>query len=138
MLMLVVLLVGCTRELDTATVTVDGHRFDVEIARTGAQIRDGLSGRDQLPAGHGMLFEFDGTSEQQVWMPEMNFAIDIAWIADGSVLRVDTLQPCTLPDQDHCRKWTSPAPVDALLEVPADALDGVEAGDQVRVSEPDR
>lgn len=34
-----------------------------------------------------------------------------------------------------CPRWTSPAPVDALLEVPVGALDGIEPGTHVPVLE---
>ena len=46
-----------------------------------------------------------------------------------------TLDPCTLTDQSQCPRWTSPAPVDALLEVPAGALDGIEPGTHVTIRE---
>ena len=71
----------------------------------------------------------------QVWMAGMRDPLDVAWIVDGQVLALDTLAPCTEPDPEQCPRWTSPSPVDSLLEVPAEALDGVVPGTAVTVQE---
>ncbi len=129
-------LAGCAGDSPaTATVTIGSARFDVELARTADQQRAGLSDREALPAGTGMLFTFAHAGEQQVWMAGMAVALDVAWISDGQVLDVLTLDPCTAPDQDTCPRWTSPGDVDALLEVPAGGLTQVTAGDAVTVTE---
>ncbi|MFC4554015.1 DUF192 domain-containing protein [Georgenia faecalis] len=123
----------------TAVVTVgDDLEFRVEVARTAEAQQQGLSGRVEVPPRTGMLFPFDGPAERQVWMAGMRFPIDVAWIADGAVLAVDTLEPCTEPEDSTCPRWTWPGPADALLEVPAGALDGVGEGTPVRVQEDDR
>lgn len=119
----------------TATVDVGSIAFRVDVARTERSQRDGLSGRDSLSEGTGMLFPFDDRQERQVWMAGMEIPIDVAWIVDDQVLAVDTLDPCTLTDQSQCPRWTSPAPVDALLETPAGSLDGIEPGTPVTIRE---
>lgn len=109
--------------------------FRVEVAQTAEQQRDGLSGRDELSAGTGMLFRFGSRSEQQVWMAGMKIPLDIAWIADGKVVAIDTLTACTEADENPCPRWTSPSPVDALLEVPAHSLTTVVPGMAVSIEE---
>jgi uncharacterized protein len=109
--------------------------FQVEVAQTADQQRDGLSGRNELPAGTGMLIRFGSRSEQQVWMTGMRFPLDIAWIADGKVVSIDTLTACTEADENVCPRWTSPSPVDALLEVPAHSLTTVVPGMAITVEE---
>lgn len=109
--------------------------FRVEVAQTGEQQQHGLSGRSELSEGTGMLFQFGSRSEQQVWMAGMTFPLDIAWIADGQVLATDTLTPCAEADESRCPRWTSPSPVDALLEVPAKSLRSVVPGMPVTVQE---
>jgi len=116
----------------THALKIGDTEFQVEVAETEQTQRAGLSGRQSLPEGTGMLFTFNGRQEQQVWMAGMQIPVDIAWIVDGRVLAVDTLDPCDLEDQEQCPRWTSPAPVDALLEVPAGELAGVEPGERVR------
>lgn len=128
---------GCASSPPTALVRIGPApvEFRVEVATTAEQQRDGLTGRDKLPDGSGMLFQFGGRGEQQVWMAGMTIPLDIAWIADGKVLAVDTLTPCTAADQDQCPRWTSPSPVDALLEVSDGALATVVPGMPIAIEE---
>ena len=122
------LLAGCapsTSAASTATVTVGTRQFQVEVADTADEQRAGLSGRAEVPEGTGMLFTFAGRQERQVWMAGMQTRIDAAWIVDDQVLAV----------QSMCPRWTSPGDVDALLEVPAGALEGVPVGETVTIRE---
>lgn len=117
------------------TVTVGDRTFTVEVATTREQQNTGLSGRPELPEGTGMLFLFEDRSPRTFWMPDMSFDLDIAWIADGVVLGVDTMTPCEAEQDAECERWSSPGEVDAALEVPAGALDGVEPGAPVEYQE---
>ncbi|WP_321573387.1 DUF192 domain-containing protein [Georgenia subflava] len=108
--------------------------FTVEVADDAATQRRGLSGRTSLAAGTGMLFRFDEPATRTFWMPDMAFAVDIAWISDGAAVGVDTMTPCVEEDPADCERWSSPGPVDAALEVPAGALDAVAPGTPVDLS----
>lgn len=135
---LTALLAGCSSTPQPSTASVEvgtGLEFQVQLATTAEQQRDGLSGRNELSEGTGMLFQFDGAAERQVWMAGMLIPLDVAWIVDGQVLAIDTLQPCTTEPQDDCPQWTSPGAADTLLEVPAGALDGIEPGAPVTIRE---
>ena len=110
-------------------------QFRVEVANTAEQRRTGLKGRDELAAGTGMLFQFDSRGAQQVWMADTKIPLDVAWIADGRVLAVDTLTPCTEADETQCPRWSSPSDVDALLEVSAHALREVVPGMTVTIED---
>ncbi|SDS71880.1 DUF192 domain-containing protein [Microlunatus soli] len=121
--------------LDKAEVSVDGRSFRVEVARTGRQQQQGLSERSTVPAGSGMLFDFSGRRVQKVWMADTLVPLDAAWISDDAVVAIRTLKPCGRAEASDCPTWISPQPVDALLEVPAGALDGVPIGARVRISE---
>ena len=59
-------LAGCGQTPTTAQVTVGAATYRVEVAQSVEAQRQGLAGRDELPAGTGMLFELDG-HRQQVW-----------------------------------------------------------------------
>lgn len=111
------------------TVTVDGRSFAVEVRDTQAGREEGLSGRAEVPPGTGMLFTYDGSGIRSYWMSGMLVSIDLAWIDDGRVLGVITMDPC----EGACPTYTSPAPADAVLEVGQGALAGVEPGDRVLI-----
>jgi uncharacterized protein len=117
-----VLLSGCGTPTST-TVTIGEQTFTVEVADTPDAQRTGLSGRDDVPAGTGMLFPFDEPGPHEVWMARTRIPLDIAWILDGQVVAVETLPPCDLDVVTDCPTYASPGDVDALLEVPAGALD---------------
>lgn len=122
---------GCTSSKPVTAIVRIGPapvEFRVEVAQTADQQRDGLSGRDELSSGTGMLFRFGSRSEQQVWMAGMTFPLDIAWIADGKIVAIDTLTACTETDENACPRWTSPSAADVLLEVPAHSLATVVPG----------
>ena len=85
-----------------------------------------------------MWFQFDARGLQRVWMADTSVPLDAAWITDGKVTAVDTLTPCTEADEAQCPRWSSPSDVDALLEVPAHALQEVVPGMALTVEEQPR
>ncbi|MBD5788366.1 DUF192 domain-containing protein [Cellulosimicrobium terreum] len=110
--------------------------FAVELADTASEQKEGLAGREEIPVGTGMLFQFGERTEHQMWMAGMQVPIDVVWIDGDRVIGVDTLEPCTEVDQTTCPRWTAPGPATALLEVPAGALADVAAGDAVDLQTP--
>jgi len=58
----------------------------VDIALTPEAQQRGLSGREKLKEDEGMLFIFDHMDKYSFWMKDMNFPLDIIWIA-GEDLR---------------------------------------------------
>lgn len=126
---------GCTTAQVMATVAVGPElRLVVEVARAEDELREGLAGRGEL-SGDGMVFLFGERARREVWMAGMEIPLDVAWIVDGRVVAVRTLQPCAAADQAQCPRWESPVPVDMLLEVSEGALQGVEPGSVVSVGE---
>ncbi|MBE7702268.1 DUF192 domain-containing protein [Oerskovia sp. Sa1BUA8] len=119
-----VLLAGCGTPTST-TVTIGEQTFTVEVADTPDAQRAGLSDRDDVPTGTGMLFPFEEPGPREVWMARTRVPLDIAWILDGQVLAVKTLPPCELDAVTNCPTYPSPGDVDTLLEVRAGELAGV-------------
>jgi uncharacterized membrane protein (UPF0127 family) len=71
----------------------------LERADTEAERAQGLSGRSSLPDNQGMLFVFDGTNQQCMWMKDMRFSIDLVWLdAQGTISKIETnVSPATYP-----------------------------------------
>lgn len=70
-------------------VNLGGAVIKVEVVDTPEGLSLGLSGRDSLPEGEGMLFVFPDSAEHFFWMKDMKFSIDIIWISeDGQVVYV--------------------------------------------------
>ncbi len=114
---------------DVATATVNRQVIQIEVVQTPKEKEKGLSGRESLPSGEGLLFIYDESGQQQFWMKDMNFPIDIIWIAtDYRVIDITkNLTPDTYP-----QRFTSNKPAQYVLEVNAgysDELD-IRIGDE--------
>ena len=125
-------------ETDTVEVVVGGVRYRAELAITTAQRVQGLSGRDSLPAGSGMLFVLGSPRRSSIWMKEMLFLLDIIWISeDCRVSEMVRNAPHSNPEApDDVASYTSSLPAAYVLEVNAgDARrHGIEQGDRVQIS----
>ena len=61
-------------------ISIGNNKIVAELAVTKEQMTQGLSGRDKLAEGKGMLFVYDGYYIPSFWMKDMKFPIDIIWI----------------------------------------------------------
>ena len=118
-------------------VSVGGAAFDVEIAFTPDDRMRGLSGRDGLAAGAGMLFVFENGRASSFWMRDMRFALDFVWIGDGCEvieIHADVPAPPAGTDVGLLPTYSSEAPARYNLEINAGeaAKRGVEVGDAVK------
>ena len=135
-LVLLLSLTGCTPTMNTVdrltqqTLTIKGQQVIVDVATTPSQQQQGLSGREQLAEGTGMLFVFPVPAIQTFWMKDMQFPIDILWIADHRVIGIE---PAVAAD-DGLRRYSSPFAVDEVLELPAGWVQrySVRLGDEIR------
>ena len=121
------------------TVSVGGVAFEVEIAFTPEGRTRGLSGRDSLADGAGMLFVFDSGAASSFWMREMRFALDFVWIGDGCEV-VDIHPAVPAPPAGAALGdlpiYSSRTPARYNLEINAGeaAARGIEIGDAVKFS----
>ncbi len=78
------------------SVLINNVVFLVDIVDTDAKRQKGLSGRDFLEAGRGMLFVFEESSRVGIWMKDMLFPIDIIWFDEN--LRIVGIKENALPE----------------------------------------
>ena len=98
-------------------VLPDGTVFEIEIAESSVDKTRGLSGREELKEGTGMLFVYPYPTEPVIWMPNMHFPIDIIWLRDHRIVTIVENAP---PDDSSDRPRYRPTePADRVLEVPA-------------------
>lgn len=112
-------------------VSVAGKTFLVEIADTPALRESGLSLRDSLAPGSGMLFVFDAPGKWGFWMKDTRIPLDMLWArGDGTIVTIArNVAPSTYPEIFY------PASDDALyvLEVNAGESAGIAEGDKLIV-----
>jgi len=94
---------------DTFTLKIGStdSTFFVECAVTPAALTKGLSGRKSLTSGTGMLFIFSKLKNQSIWMPGMNFPIDVVWLDENlSVVNITYgATPCI--EGNDCPSYSS-------------------------------
>jgi uncharacterized membrane protein (UPF0127 family) len=83
-----------------AIKTRDGktHGFTVELALTSDQRAQGLMFRREMPADHGMLFDFAQTRQVMMWMKNTFLPLDMLFVSkDG---KVETVHENAVPQSE--------------------------------------
>ena len=116
-------------------VILNGIQLLVEIADTPSERARGLSGRESLKPGWGMLFIFPEEGIYSFWMYGMKFPLDIIWIdSEGIVVyMIENAPPCR--EAWSCRAYTPDKPAQYVLEVEAGFVEraDVKLGDKVLI-----
>ena len=121
---------GCGSDDGRVRLTVGGEQFDVELAVTPEQRRQGLMFRERLGEREGMLFVFDDEETVSFWMRDTPLPLSIAFIdARGVIVHVADMEPYSEAPV------SSRYPVRYALEVNKGALQraGIEVGDLVEL-----
>ncbi|KKW22381.1 MAG: hypothetical protein UY71_C0006G0024 [Parcubacteria group bacterium GW2011_GWB1_52_7] len=118
-------------------VIVGGTAVAAEVVSSPFLRARGLSSRQFLGELEGMLFVFERPSRETFWMKDMLFPIDIIWIRSRTVVgAAENLQPPAEGTPDAALSlYSSPVPVDQVLEVPAGFVQrhNIQPGDPVIV-----
>ena len=89
-----------------------------ELVDTPAARTQGLSGRASLQEGHGLILAFETPQVTRIWMPDMNFAIDVFFVKNNRIVALyQDVPPC--PSRDECPSFGPAEPIDYVLEVNA-------------------
>ncbi len=117
---------------------INGATIQVEVADTQTERNKGLSNRQNLASGSGMLFVFQKPDKYSFWMKGLSFALDFIYIRNNKV--VDLLQNIQPPEKgvpDSVLPIYLPkAEIDSVLEVPAGTIKSLDIleGDSVKIS----
>jgi len=113
------------------SVVIGGSSLKLELASTQSEREKGLSEREAIPAD-GMFFDFQVDGDWQMWMLQMRFPIDIAWLKkDGEIIKIKaSAQPGDYPEVYHAEQLSH-----YVIEVPAGTFNrlGVHEGDTIKL-----
>jgi uncharacterized membrane protein (UPF0127 family) len=109
------------------------HRIRAELADTFPARTQGLMHRKSLAPNAGMLFVFDDSSIQCMWMKNTLIPLSVAFIDDtGAIVNIADMRPHD--EQSHC----ATRPVRYALEMERGwfAKRGIKPGEKLRGLEP--
>ncbi|MGA3292061.1 MAG: DUF192 domain-containing protein [Candidatus Microgenomates bacterium] len=120
------------------TLTIGSKTITVQVADTEAKRQQGLSGISSLDASSGMLFIFDTKGVVTTfWMKGMLIPLDMIWIANGKIIRIDKNIPVPSPNtpDNNLKRYSAGKPIDYVLEVNAGFSDknNIKVGDSVGI-----
>lgn len=115
-----VLIARRSQGLPETWITAGDTKIRAEIAASPLARARGLSYRDELPEGRGMLFTFGRAQRHAFWMKGMRFPIDIVWIKDSVVVDVTPdVPPASSSSMLDIKTYLPLVPADDVLELPA-------------------
>ena len=109
-----------TEGLTKGKIKIDGIVFNVAVADTENERRQGLSGAPYLADRTGMLFVFPDNDQHGIWMKDMKFPIDIIWISENYNI-VHVKKDATPESYPTVFKNSKPARY--VLELPAGSIE---------------
>lgn len=113
-------------------VIIGSSTVQASIADSMSEQIKGLSDTPALPEGIVKLFAFGTEGEHSIWMKDMNYAIDIIWVAKaGNIVHLkENATPESYPES-----FASPKPAWYVIEAPAGFVtkQDIKIGDEVVV-----
>ncbi|MFH0856299.1 MAG: DUF192 domain-containing protein [bacterium] len=114
-------------------IKIRDNKINIEIVNTDETRYKGLSGRENLCADCGMLFVFNDLRERYFVMRDMNFPLDIIWIKENRVIKIDK----NLSPEGHnpVNIYSPSEPIDMVLEVNGGFCDrkGIKEGEEIKI-----
>ncbi len=120
------------------TIIIGNAKIKAYTATSDSEKQQGLSGRKSLGQNEGMLFDYNQNPETVLfWMKDMLIPIDIIWVKDGKISKIDSNLPIPKPatsDYDLLQ-YSSKGSINYVLEVNAgfSELHNIKAGDRVEI-----
>jgi uncharacterized membrane protein (UPF0127 family) len=117
-------------------VTINGHTFKVETAKTQKEQTTGLSGRNSLPEDEGMLFIFGKADYYNFWMKNMEFPLDIIFIKDNKIVTIIKNAKIPANPNENPQILKPTGLVNKVLEINAGLADqdNIKKGDSVKIN----
>ena len=91
------------QQLPRTELSAGVHLIRAEVADNFVTRMQGLMHRPSMGANEGMLFVFDDTGIQCMWMRNTLIPLSVAYLADdGTIINVEDMKPQT--EDSHCTK----------------------------------
>lgn len=106
--------------------------YKVEVADDDNKRSLGLSYRQSLSQGSGLLFLFDVKERHSFWMKDMHFPIDIIWIDNDTIVNINENVPIPLT-ATYLPTYTPNVSINRVLEINAGEVkkNNIKIGDKI-------
>lgn len=125
-----------TQALYSKPILINGKTINVQLVNTDESRAQGLSGRESLQDGQGMLFDFTNSSfnKPSFWMKDMKFSIDIIWINNQTIVGITPNIP-TPTSPTNLPTYPPPSNITHVLEVPSGYSEraNIKVGDTIKI-----
>lgn len=115
---------------ETVQAELDGVPLTLEVADEPSERRVGLMGRDDVPRGTGMVFQYDEPTTSTFHMFQVPVPLTAVFIRDGVVVHVAQMVPCTDRPFEQCPQYGPDEPFDTVVETAPQTLPDVSRGDR--------
>lgn len=123
------------RIAETVEAELDGVPLVLEVADEPAERAVGLMGRTEVPAGTGMVFRFDEPVSAEFYMFQVPVPLVAVFVREGTVVGLEQMPPCELPEPGDCPTFGPDAPYDTVVETAPETLPDVAVGDALVLAE---
>lgn len=100
-------------------VQIGGVDYSLDLVNKDSSRQQGLSGKQKLEPNTGMLFDFKQSGDWQIWMKDMNFAIDILWLNNQK--QIVGIKQSALP-QNYPETYGAKQQSRYVIELPAGSV----------------
>ena len=118
------------RIAETVVADLGGVRLTLEVADEPQERAVGLMGRTEVPAGTGMVFEFEQPLQTSFYMFQVPVPLTAVFLRDDVVVHVEQMAPCTEIDAARCPLYGPDEAFDTVVETAPETLPDVRAGDR--------
>ena len=142
------LLAGCSDDTpqpsDGATVgqridekveaVLGGVELELEVADEPDERAVGLMGRTEVPAGTGMVFQYDEPSTgPSFYMFQVSIPLTAVFVREGRVVHIADMEPCPASDPGDCPLYGPDGEFDTVVETAPATVADVQVGDRLEL-----
>jgi len=121
---------------DGQTATINGIKFNLEIAETENEKTVGLAKYQSIEKDFAMYFPFDQKDYYSFWMKDMKFPIDILYIDNGKIVAIFKNVKNPKSQNEELKIYKPEQLASSVLEISAGLSDkyNFQIGDTIKIN----
>jgi len=121
---------------ESATFTINHKKYNLDIAKSPAQLAVGLGGRKSICDRCGMIFIFNYDGVLPFWMKNTLIPLDIIWIDKNQEIVSIQTAPIENDIENPLKVYTNDIPARYVIELNAGTAKelGLKIGDKIELS----